>query len=284
MAAFVQVKELHQTYPVPWAVVRWLRQVIYQRERRNQPQHSLQGVDLEVERGCILGLLGPADSGKSTLLRVVAGMVQPTSGQVLIDGLDPFLQRDRVAHRVGYVVRQMESFRASLSPQQNLSFYAGMLGLQGQAGQARVRDLLEMFALDAVATSPCRSLSEGTLQRLAVARALLTDPDLLVMDEATTGLDPIHRSEFYGFLLDHVRRRRCTVLYATHNLNEAQFLCHRVALMDKGRVVAQGRYLEVSEAAAQIFGGASGREEDTHTLYPSQTDLRQTRRRQRERW
>jgi ABC-2 type transport system ATP-binding protein len=284
MSAFVQVKDVHQTYPVTWSLLRWMRQVVYQRERRGRPQDSLQGVNLEVEAGVILGLVGPASSGKSTLLRVVAGLLQPTRGEVRIGGEDLFTRRARLASRIGYVVREARSFRAALSPRQNLIFFAGMAGLQGHIGARRVEELVEGFGLVDVAELPCRLLSEGTLRRLSVARALLTNPELLVMDEETAGLDPIHRSEFYGFLLDHVRQTGCTVLYATHNLNEAQFLCHQVALMDQGRVIAQGRYLEVSEAASALFTGRADEPGARASLYPQQTDLRQTRRRQSERW
>ncbi len=284
MSALVEVRDLHQTYPVTWSLVRSLRRMLYRRNRRNEPQVSLQGVNLDIEASTILGLLGPADSGKSTLLRVIAGLVQPSRGQVRIMGLDPFSQASELAGQIGYVVQQKGSFRGDLTPRDNLMFFAGMHGLHGHAGNTRVNELLEGFGLGDVTHLPCRHLSVGTLHRLAVARALLTDPEVLVIDTLTSDLDPIHRSEFYGFLLDHVRMRGCAVVYATHNLNEAQFLCHQVALMDQGRVVAQGDYLAVSAAASTLFDARQEVEASKSPLYPRQTDLRQTRRRRRERW
>ena len=265
------------TFPKDWAVLRWIRRALLDPPGRSRDVHALKAVDLTIEQGVILGLLGPKGAGKSTLLRLVAGVLTPTQGQVRAHGLDPVADKARLSGRTGYLMRQRRSFSRTLSGEDNLRFFAGLHGMSHKEGAGRARELIDAVGLTPIGDTPVRNYSADMRQRLSVARALLSDPELLIMDEATSGLDPDQRSNFYGFLLDHTRLRGCTVLYATHDLNEAQFLCHQVALMDQGSLVAKGSYLDVQKTAVEIFARAGEDAEaasQATSLYPGQIEDR----------
>ena len=251
--AVIELTNVHKTYPPMWGPLAWGIGVLFREHRDTQPAAALRGVDLRVQRGTLLGLLGPSGSGKSTLLRIVAGLLSPSDGDVCVLGLNPLSQRGALLGQIGYVIRNGRSFYGHLSGYENLRFFAGLHGIPQPSRHHLILGLLRDLGLESVANQPQRSWSAGMTQRLAVARALLTSPSVLIMDEPTNGLDPDERSDFYGFLLDHIEQHDVTVLYATHDLNEAQFLCARIALMDRGQVVAQGNYFDVQRPARAIF-------------------------------
>lgn len=213
----------------------------------------LRGVDLEVPAGHITGLLGPSGAGKTTLLRLLAGLLVATRGELRVAGLDPVKQRAAAGRSVGCVIRNFASFRRQLTGRENLRFFAALLGMPPSRAESRCEQVLAEVGLTAVAGRTYQSYTDGMRQRLFLGRALLSGPSVLILDEPTSGLSPNERSAFYGFLVDHVREMGTSVLYATHDLNEAQFLCDDVALMHQGRVAAQGPYLEVRKEAAEIF-------------------------------
>lgn len=214
---------------------------------------ALRGVTLAVGPGEILGLLGPAGAGKTTILRLLAGLLAATRGSVRVAGLDPIKDRADAGRKVGCVIRNSASFRTQLTGRENLRFFAELLGQRPGRARDRCDTVLAELGLTAVADRLYQSYSDGMRQRLFIGRALLSNPSVLILDEPTSGLAPTERSAFYGFLMDHVRERGTAVLYATHDLNEAQFLCDEVALLHEGQVVAQGRYLDVRKAAAEVF-------------------------------
>ncbi len=247
--ALLSVQGLHKQYEPPGLLGRLLS---FGRGRATA-MHALAGVDLTVQRGEIVGLLGPNGSGKSTLLRCASGLLTPTSGTVRVDGQDPARVHTTLRGHIGLVVRDDRSFNHRLTGRQNLAFFAALQGVPRDRVEARCRHLLTSLHLTSVADRPFRFYSSGMKQRLSVARALLGEPSLLLMDEATAGLDPGKRSAFYDLLQKLIRERDIGVLYATHDLTEAQYLCTRVALLDEGRMVAEGDYLEVEPTAEALF-------------------------------
>lgn len=227
---------------------------------RGHAVDALRGVSTHVNPGEIVGLLGPNGSGKTTLIRCAAGLIRPDTGSISALGADPAEDRNAIRGRIGLVLRDDRSFAWRLSGRDNLLFFARLQGLSAAVVHNRVREVLDATSLEPVAEQPVRTWSTGMRQRLAVARALLGDPELLLMDEASSGLDPGRRDTFYSFLSTIVADRRIGVLYATHDLTEAQYLCDRVVLLDQGTVAAEGAYLDVEPQAEALFrqrGGAA---------------------------
>lgn len=217
------------------------------------PVVALRGVSLSVREGEIVGLLGPNGSGKSTLLRCIAGLLEPSAGRVDVLGKRPSSLTTDVRGNIGIVVRDDRSFNQRLSGRDNLWFFARLQGMPRANLDDKIARMLKRMALTGVADRAYRFYSSGMKQRLSVARALLGEPRVLLMDEATSGLDPGKRDVFYGVLTELAASDGLAVVYATHELTEAQYLCHRVIVLDGGRVSAAGRYLEVERVAEQLF-------------------------------
>jgi ABC-2 type transport system ATP-binding protein len=191
-------------------------------------------VSFAVPRGEVLALLGPNGSGKSTLMRCLIGFFSPTSGRVRVGGVD-VAERPVVARRqIGYLPEQVTLY-PELSVRRYLRFVAGIKGLDARASRAAVDEVIARCGLDDVAARPTGNLSKGYRQRVGLAQALLGDPDVLVLDEPTVGLDPVQTVE----LRELVRRLAGrTVVLSTHILSEAASLCTRVAILKQGRLLA----------------------------------------------
>lgn len=199
---------------------------------------ALAGVSLAVRRGEILGLLGPNGSGKSTLVRAIATLLLPDSGRIAVFGHD--VQRESLAvRRLINRVSADASFFKGLSAMENLLFAARLYGLSGRAARQRALEILARLGLDAPSLRrPLEQLSRGMQQKVAIARAFLTAPVLLLLDEPTTGLDPHSRREVQQFILEVREDHDASVLLTTHAMEEAERLSDRIAIIDEGRIVA----------------------------------------------
>jgi ABC-2 type transport system ATP-binding protein len=208
---------------------------------------GLADVTLEVGRGEVFGLLGPNGAGKTTLLKILAGLILPTRGRAEVAGHD-LVTEDRAAKRaIGFVTADERSFYWRLSGEENLVFFARLYGLGAAAARRRAREVCEAMELGEVAGRQFMSYSSGMKQRLAICRALLHDPPVLCLDEPTRSLDPIsakHLRRFVSERLHHGGGK--TVLLATHNLAEAEEMCSRLVVLDRGRVVRHGRLDEIT--------------------------------------
>lgn len=214
---------------------------------------ALDGVDVRVERGEIVAVLGPNGSGKSTLLRCAAGLIVPTAGTVRVTGHDPAAIGTQLRGHIGLVARDDRSFDFRLTGIENLEFFSLLQGIGQSEIHARVSDALALVRLRDAGAQPFRTYSTGMRQRLAVARALLGEPKLLLLDEASSGLDPGMRGVFHDVIERLAAETGVGVLVATHDLAEAQYLCSRVLLLDGGRVAGQGDYLTVEPMAEALF-------------------------------
>jgi lipooligosaccharide transport system ATP-binding protein len=196
------------------------------------------GVELEIEPGECFGLLGPNGAGKTTTLKLCLGLIEPDAGTIELLG-EPVPRRAREARaRVG-VVPQFDNLDPDFTAAENLLVYARYFGLSGERMRERVPRLLEFAGLGARADARISTLSGGMKRRLTLARGLVNDPQLVVMDEPTTGLDPQARH----LIWERLRRLTAegkTLLLTTHFMEEAERLCHRLAIMDRGRIVVQG--------------------------------------------
>ncbi|WP_255945411.1 ABC transporter ATP-binding protein [Streptomyces odontomachi] len=209
------------------------------RSRKGREVTALDAVRLHAERGEVVGLLGPNGAGKTTLSRILTTLLLPTSGSARVDGLDVVREAPAVRERIGLVLGGERGLYGRLTARQNLRYWGAMQGLTGRRCRSRADELLERLGLTARADDRVETYSRGMVQRIHLARALLRDPRVLVMDEPTSGMDP-HAAQGFRGLVEELRDSGTTVLLATHDMQEAQALCSRVALIDHGRILREG--------------------------------------------
>ena len=216
---------------------------------------AVDNVSLRVPRGEIFGILGPNGSGKSTLIRCISTLLVPDSGQVTVFGLD--VQRDEMAvKRLINRVSVEASFFKKLSPMENLMYAARLYGLSPDTAAPDARRILERLDLPArTLKQPVEDLSRGQQQKIAIARALLTSPVLLLLDEPTTGLDPRSKHEVQAFVTELRDTHDATILLTTHDMYEADALCGRVAIIHDGKLVA----MDTPEALKAHVANGSGK-------------------------
>lgn len=199
---------------------------------------AVDGLTFHVEPGEIFGILGPNGSGKSTLIRLISTLLLPDEGCITVFGHDVVKERLQVRRLINRVSVDAAFFKG-LSAMENLSYAARLYDLDRSAWQATAADVLHRLGLKRDNLhEPLEDLSRGMQQKIAVVRALLTHPLLLLLDEPTTGLDPVSKKEVQDFVLEERERRGTTVVLTTHDMQEADRLCDRVAIIDHGRFVA----------------------------------------------
>lgn len=212
---------------------------------------ALQGLDLEVKAGECVGLLGPNGAGKSTFIGCTYGAVTRTAGELQIFGMDPVENARGIKQRLG-VVPQENALDEGLTVIENMRLYARFGGLPKADALRRIDELLAHMALDQKRHAPIRSLSGGMKRRLTFVRALLADPELLILDEPTTGLDPAVRHLLWEKVLTY-RQSGKTVLITTHYMHEAEILCDRVIILNRGLVAGAGAPRELIAQHAPGF-------------------------------
>lgn len=211
---------------------------------------ALAGVSFSVPAGKTVALVGANGAGKSTLLRILATLLLPTRGAVSIAGYDAVRDPAAVRRRLGFHSGADIGFYPRLSGRENLLFFAALNNLQRQRAQERIRELGECLSLGEALDRQVRTLSTGTVQRLSLARALLHEPRILLLDEPTRSLDPMAAALFRRFLREEiVRRAGATLLFASHTLAEVEQLADRVVILDEGRLAASDSPDAVKRAA-----------------------------------
>jgi ABC-2 type transport system ATP-binding protein len=209
---------------------------------------AVDNVSFDVARGEIFGFLGSNGAGKSTTIRMLCGLLEPTSGTATVGGLDVKRDPEGVKTRIGYMSQRFSLYEL-LTVDQNIRFFGGVYGLDGSRLAERRRFVLEMAGLAGRETTLARDLAGGWRQRLALGCAILHEPAILFLDEPTGGVDPLSRRQFWR-LIDTLSQSGVTVLVTTHYLDEAE-RCHRVALIHAGRLAAIGTTSEVK----RVFDG-----------------------------
>jgi ABC-2 type transport system ATP-binding protein len=210
---------------------------------------ALDGFSLEVSQGSIFGLLGPNGAGKTTLIRILTTLMRQSSGEILIEGLDPHSQGLEIRRLIG-VVPQENSLDRYITARENLELHARLHGMEPRRYRPRIDELLELMGLSGRQHDPPDSFSGGMQRRLVVARALLHQPRVLFLDEPTTGLDPQSRRAVWDYISSIAGSM--TIFLTTHYLEEAEQLCDRIAIMDHGRLIALGSLQELKE---KLSGG-----------------------------
>jgi len=212
---------------------------------------AIDGLSFEVRRGEVFGLLGPNGAGKTTSVRLLNGLYRPSSGSIRILGLDPAEHGREVRLRTG-VLTETPAMYERLTARENLEFFGTLSGLEETDLKQRVAEMLEFFDLEKRANDKVGTYSKGMKQRLALARALLARPELIFLDEPTTGLDPESALQVRELIQSIRKRDGHTVVLCTHHLDEAERLCDRVGVMNTGRFLAVG---SLSELAARFQPG-----------------------------
>jgi lipooligosaccharide transport system ATP-binding protein len=196
---------------------------------------AVDGIDFEVHAGICFGFLGPNGAGKTTTMKMIYGLAQVDAGELSVLGLDARRKRREVKARIG-VVPQEQNLDRELTVRENLAVQALYHGVRGDG---RIEELLDFTRLRERAEAKPAELSGGMKRRLLIARALVNEPELVVLDEPTTGLDPQARIAVWG-LLEDLRSEGVTLLITTHYMEEAERICDRLVIMDGGRIVSEG--------------------------------------------
>ena len=208
---------------------------------RPRPRRALDRLTLQVERGEVFGFLGPNGAGKTTTLKLLMQLIYPTSGHAAILGRP--VGDIAVRRRIGYLP-ESPYFYDHLTAEELLTYFAALFGLRGADSRARISSLLDQVGIGAERRLQLRKFSKGMLQRVGLAQALVNGPEVVFLDEPMSGLDPLGRRQVRSLVLE-LRDRGCTVFFSSHILADAEALCSRVAVLARGRLVAEGRLTEM---------------------------------------
>lgn len=209
------------------------------------PVVAVESLDLTIHRGEVFGLLGPNGSGKTTTIRMLCGLLEPTSGEAMVVGHDVRREPELIRRRIGYMSQRFGLYD-DLTVYENLRFYATVYGLHGDARETRLREHLAELNFTARTGQLAGTLSGGWKQRLALACATAHHPEMLFLDEPTAGVDPAARRSFWQAIYD-LAARGTTILVTTHYMDEAE-RCQRLAFMSRGHLIATGTPREVTAA------------------------------------
>ena len=203
---------------------------------------AVDALDLALEQGEILGFLGTNGAGKTTTIKMLLGLIAPDAGGVAVLGADP--RRAETRRRIGFMP-ETAHYYPFLTARELLRFYGGLCGMDAAGIASRAGELLEKVGLAEAGGRQLKTYSKGMLQRAGIAQALLHDPDLLILDEPFTGLDPLARIQFRDLLLE-LRAAGKTVFFSSHELSEAELICDRVAILKAGRCVYEGSVRQIA--------------------------------------
>lgn len=241
MSTCIQVCKLSKVFPVNKTY-----REIFLNMFQKKTVTALQGVDLRIEKGDLFGLLGSNGAGKTTLIKILCTLVLPSSGTAYIDGLDVRKKSREIKPKLGYVIGDERSFYWRLTGKQNLKFFAVLNNIPHREVDRTVARLLDLVGLKPHQNKMFKEYSTGMKKMLAIARGLLTNPNILIMDEPTSGLDPLVARKIKNFIKGTlVNTENKTVLLATHNLAEVEQLCNRIAVLDNGKLMAEGTVDEI---------------------------------------
>ena len=236
----IEVKELHKKFTT--RVGFW--------SGKTKTTTAIESVSFDVRRGELFGLLGPNGAGKTTTVKILSTILLPTSGSATILGFDVVNQTQAVRERIGFTFGGARGLYTRLSAADNLRYFAELYGLEPAVTGRRISELLELVGLAKRSTDRVETYSSGMQQRLHLARALLHDPQLIFLDEPTVGIDVQSRNVIINFLHE-LKKTGTTVIYTSHYMEEAEHLCTRVAIIDRGRIVTVGEPHDLVSANPQ---------------------------------
>ncbi|WP_341503830.1 ATP-binding cassette domain-containing protein [Gallaecimonas sp. GXIMD4217] len=210
--------------------------------------HSVEDVSFSCNKGEVLGLLGPNGAGKTTTLRMLSSALTPSSGSINVNGIDVVKDPELARVKIGFLSASTGLY-GRLSARENVAYFGQMHGLEGEALEARLAQLFELLDMTSFLDRRAEQMSSGMKQRTSIARALVHNPEVVILDEPTTGLD-IMATETVMDVVKHLKEQGTPVIFSTHHLDEVAQLCDRVAVIDKGRTVFAD--------SLQVFRGLGG--------------------------
>ncbi len=228
-------------------VAKRYRELLLRPFQRRRVATALKSVSLKIEKGERIALLGPNGAGKTTLLKLIGGLLLPTRGEIVVNGYDTLRHNTAARKSVGFVMNEERSFFWRLNATQNLEFFAALDNLSGQAMRDRIRELIQFVGLEAHLDKPVSTFSSGMKQRLAMARGLIAEPEVLILDEPTRALDPVACEDLNDLIVERLHKgSRKTLLIATHRLEEAMKLCDKVLIINQGEIIAFDRISDLT--------------------------------------
>lgn len=236
-----------------------------------EEKRAVDGVSFDVAPGRIYGLLGPNGAGKTTTLRMIAGLLTPTSGHVRLAGHDPRIEREAAKRCLGYLTASTGLYER-LNPRELLNYFGELIGLDAPRRKQRIEELIHWLDMSSFANLRCGGLSTGQKQRTNIARALMGDPPILIMDEPTLGLDVLTNRVVLDFIRAEGSRGKAIIL-STHYLDDAEAICDEFGLIHDGRIVGRGDLAALREQSgrkrlSEIFLKLCGEEEHVLTGVP----------------
>ena len=213
---------------------------------------ALNKIDVDIERGDFFGLLGPNGAGKTTTIGILTGLVNLTSGNVMVDGYDIIKDYKKTRSKIGLSPQEI-NLDVFFTIKDILTFQGGYYGLNLSKAQKRATLILEQLGLSEKQNSKSRQLSGGMKRRVQIAKALMHNPEILILDEPTAGVDIELRYLLWDLLLDMNKKENKTILLTTHYIEEAEYLCNKVAIIDEGKIIAQGSPKELIETLGESY-------------------------------
>lgn len=206
--------------------------------KKYQNRAVVDNLNIEIKKGEIFGLLGPNGAGKSTTLNMICSIIRPTAGNISLFGKNPLKQKKEVIHKVGYIPQEL-AIHGNLKAWENVELFTSLYGIKGEALKASVEESLQYVGLLERRNEFAKKFSGGMKRRLNIACAIGHNPDLLIFDEPTVGIDPQSRN----FILEKIKQSNkngATVIYTSHYMEEVEAVCSRIAIMDNGKIIACG--------------------------------------------
>lgn len=229
----ISVRNVRMGFPIS----KRYREMIRRPFQPHRVHTALTGINIEVKKGDRIAVLGPNGAGKTTLLKLIGGLLLPTDGNIVVNGFNTLEHNSAARKSVGFVLNEERSFFWRLTGVQNLEFFGAMDNLYGAVLRDRIRELISLVGLEEAADKPISGYSSGMKQRLALARGLIAQPEVLILDEPTRALDPVSCDEIIDLIMSRIYKdTRHTLLIATHRLEEALKLCDKALIIDQGRL------------------------------------------------
>jgi ABC-2 type transport system ATP-binding protein len=248
--AVISVRDVTMRFPITKRYREWVFSPLRKRESFTALQHTT----LEIQSGNRVAVMGPNGAGKTTLLKLIGGLLFPTEGEVIVNGFSTLNHNASARKSVGFVFNEERSFFWRLSGLQNLEFFGALDNLSGARLRDRIRYLIRMVGLEDAANKIVSGYSSGMKQRLALARVLIAEPDVLILDEPTRALDPLACDEMVELLLADIHQNsNKTLLIATHRPEEAMTLCNKVMIIDGGHLKGYDSLTDVASNGTTLL-------------------------------